>query len=925
MNKHPFLSRFAFLQRFSLLLMTMFMAIVLVACGGDKIVGISVTSPTKTTYYIGETLDLNGMVVSALKKDETTAVLNSSDYTVSGFDSTTAASLTITVTYLTFTDTFDVTIVEDQRNAVSTTKVVVYDGPTIMDSSDAVSITVEDEPLFVYETLVNHGRLFTFLAPTTTTPVALFDFEGHVDIEIAIHDDTVTSAVVRPLSYGITPTIADGKIRFSLDYPANYTIEYNGNTERAIHLFANPIETNTPDPANLPADMLYIGPGVYKADAIPLHSNMTVYVAGGAVVYGQFRTEGLTNVTIRGRGIIDGSIYPRTKASEATIPVELRHSSNITIEGLTFLNPAGWTIHAYFVENLVIDNIKIVTARANGDGISIQSSSNVLVKNSFVRAWDDALVVKNMNRGITDGVHFYNNIVWTDLAQSMEVGYETYGATMNDITFENITVLHNFHKAAMSIHNADDAAITDVVFKNITIEDAQMTGDNKTETYDNFLIDMFIQYNQEWSHSGGVRGTIEGVSFDNIVVLDGMDDLNTRILGYDATHKISDVSFTNVNYIGTPVNDMDDINVGANGFVDTITYAYSGTPTGAELIAPYVLDLSDELVDLSVQPNITQMGFIVPDFAIVELPTSYVGAKVDANFTTTATHGTTALVWDDGSGDWIQEGASTSAVVDEDFDTIWYGDDWQQVTGEFAALNIDFGESRKIGAIRVYGDIDSNIYLTQSIAVYGVRSTSTTNVYSKLLNSIEYEFTPAKGNYVDIKLSPGEFKAIQLRFYNKEGAAYADRAFASEVEFYPASLTFGKSITATPHEDVYEAVNLTDGSVLTYYESDKGTWPAVMTIDMGATYQVKYINMYLPPLMQWTARTQTIQILGSSDNSTFTEVVASTGYLFDPASGNTASIILNEAASMRYIRFVVTANSSLGGEAAQLSEISVYE
>ena len=222
--------------------------------------------------------------------------------------------------------------------------------------------------------------------------------------------------------------------------------------------------------------MIYIGPGVYKADAIPVKSNQTIYIAGGAVVYGQIRGQEVENVTIRGRGIIDGSIYPRTRAAEFTIPVEFRHSKNITIEGLTFLDPAGWAISSYFVDGLTIDNVKIITARANGDGISIQSSKNVEVKNSFVRTWDDSLVVKNYDRGTTSNVLFENMVLWTDLAQSMEIGYETYGETMENIEFRDITVLHNFHKPVISIHNSDDAVIRDVAFRNITVEDGQIVG-----------------------------------------------------------------------------------------------------------------------------------------------------------------------------------------------------------------------------------------------------------------------------------------------------------------------------------------------------------------------------------------------------------------------------------------------------------------
>lgn len=86
-------------------------------------------------------------------------------------------------------------------------------------------------------------------------------------------------------------------------------------------------------------------------------------MAGGAYVYGQIRTEGLENITIRGRGIISGSIYDRLSVSQYTIPIEIRSSKNIKIEDLTFLDPAGWTIALYKSKDVVLNNVKIISAR----------------------------------------------------------------------------------------------------------------------------------------------------------------------------------------------------------------------------------------------------------------------------------------------------------------------------------------------------------------------------------------------------------------------------------------------------------------------------------------------------------------------------------------------------------------------------------
>ncbi len=73
--------------------------------------GITVTAPTKTEYTVGDTLDTTGMVVKAVYSngDETVVTENA---TLSGFDSSTAGTKTVTVTYEGKSATFEVTIKE---------------------------------------------------------------------------------------------------------------------------------------------------------------------------------------------------------------------------------------------------------------------------------------------------------------------------------------------------------------------------------------------------------------------------------------------------------------------------------------------------------------------------------------------------------------------------------------------------------------------------------------------------------------------------------------------------------------------------------------------------------------------------------------------------------------------------------------------
>ncbi|MFH0992753.1 MAG: discoidin domain-containing protein [bacterium] len=838
-------------------------------------------------------------------------------------DTTATTATGATTTATTGAVTTVTTSATTTEEITTNTQIVLYDGPAILTSSNIVDIFVEDREVFVYETLVNYGRTFTYTPVETTVPVAIWDFEGSITVTIVVTGDIeVTSAKVTPQVYGITPTVSGGDtISFTLEYPGSYTVEYNDDYHNAVHLFTNTIEEETYDPDNLPADVIYIGPGVYKADSIPVASNQTIYIAGGAVVYGKIRTENLENITITGRGIIDGSIYKRTMASEYTIPIEIRHSQNITIEGITFLNPAGWCMAIYFSEDVDINHVNIVTARANGDGISIQSSQNVTVRNSFLRTWDDALVVKNYDLGTTNNVTFDNIVIWTDLAQSMEIGYETYGASMTNIAFSNITVLHNFHKPVISIHNSDQADIANVSFRNITVEDAQMIGDNAALTTDDFLIEIFIRYNQNWSRSIDQRGTISNIVIDNLVVLDGKDDIISLINGYDGTHAVTGVTLSNIKIKGEPVESVSDLSMTTNEYVSGLTFAYDeAQAVGAPAYHPYELNLPaiDE-PDIMTVANIAQDGFLVPAFARAEAVSSYMGQKVTGIVAAASTRGTASDIYDDGSGSHDLLAGGAASVFDGDPLTMWESVDFVG-DGTYYALSITFDEAKAIGTIRLYGDLLSEIFQIQTISVYGIKATSTNNVYTKISPSKAYEFSPASGNVVDLKITANNFKAIQLRFYAVTEPACAEQAFLSEVEFYPASLSFQKAVTASTHEDVYTANYLVDGNPNTYYESKKDIFPAQIVIDLGAVFAIRYISVYLPP--KWENRTQTIEILTSIDGVEYSVLAVAADYVFATALSNVIELILDPATNARYVKFVITGNTS--GYGAQFSEINIF-
>jgi beta-glucanase (GH16 family) len=136
-----------------------------------------------------------------------------------------------------------------------------------------------------------------------------------------------------------------------------------------------------------------------------------------------------------------------------------------------------------------------------------------------------------------------------------------------------------------------------------------------------------------------------------------------------------------------------------------------------------------------------------------------------------------------------------------------------------------------------------------------------------------------------------------------------------------SNLALGKAITASSVQQTYVATNANDGNATTYWEGAPNTYPNVLTVDLGSTKTVSKVVLKLNPDSAWSTRTQTLSILGSTDNVTYTSIVGSTVYTFNPATGNTVTITFT-GAGRRYVRLNITANS--GSTGGQISEFEVY-
>ena len=130
------------------------------------------------------------------------------------------------------------------------------------------------------------------------------------------------------------------------------------------------------------------------------------------------------------------------------VMVSLRHCTNVLLSGVTFMNSPAWNIHPFFCENVTIDNIKVRNPyyAQNGDGIDVESCTNVHIHHSVFETGDDAICIKAGKNAIArtiDGP--CSNIYIHDCVVNEGHGGFVIGSEMSrgvkDILVENCTFI----------------------------------------------------------------------------------------------------------------------------------------------------------------------------------------------------------------------------------------------------------------------------------------------------------------------------------------------------------------------------------------------------------------------------------------------------------------------------------------------------
>lgn len=409
----------------------------------------------------------------------------------------------------------------------------------------------------VYEYAVNVN-----MDQVTPASVVSFDFTGKVEVWVTCNNGLIHTARLRPLSYGLTPQVVGNSLRFSLDRPRKLSLEINGDKHRNLHLFANALRHDKPDPTD-PA-VIYFGPGVHTpgdqpGDVFHIPSNKTVYLDGGAVLKGKLMIDGAHDVAILGNGIV----YQPERG------VEIRHSQRITIDGPLFINPDHYTVYGGGSSQLILRNIKSFACKPWTDGIDLMACSDVLVEDVFLRTSDDCIALYGHRwdfYGNTRSIQVLNSTLWADVAHPTNIGVHGNAAiggdTIEQVVFSNIDILEHdedtrIAQGCLSIAAGDNNLVRHITYENIRIDDFE----------EGMLFNFQVMLSKKYGLAPG-RG-ISNVLIKN-VTYNGLTANPSEIKGYAEDRIVKGVRIEGLTINGKKISDLSALPVNVGPFVDGV-------------------------------------------------------------------------------------------------------------------------------------------------------------------------------------------------------------------------------------------------------------------------------------------------------------------------------------------------------------------
>ena len=232
--------------------------------------------------------------------------------------------------------------------------------------------------------------------------------------------------------------------------------------------------------------------------------------------------------------------------------IQLISCHNVKLSGLNIENSPMWTIHPIYSENILIDGITIDTEGPNSDGIVIDSSSNVTVRNCLLETGDDSISIKSGldHDGRQVGRPSENILIedsrFTDGHSAIAIGSEMSGGVRN-VLIRNLDISKIDQGIRIKSSPERGGRI-----ENIRIEDISM------RNMENALFEISLDYESDTvvSSADNYYPVIRDIQLDRISAYDveyairiiGLDELPIQGIRIDsfAAQSVKGISLKNV-------------------------------------------------------------------------------------------------------------------------------------------------------------------------------------------------------------------------------------------------------------------------------------------------------------------------------------------------------------------------------------------
>jgi hypothetical protein len=374
------------------------------------------------------------------------------------------------------------------------------------------------------------------------------------------------------------PQVGDANVKSIADYDVDNT----GAT-----LVTSKVQSAITAASGATQNVLYFPPGKYKVGELWLKSNMTLYLACGAVLYGSGTTgdfntgsgginiEGAQHALIRmyqvkntkilGRGVLDSNGKAIRAAGLNANLLKIEQSSNIVVDGIVSTDSSYWNTLIYRSDAVTIQNYKVINCRPTTtlynqtDGVDFDESTNGTLDNAFLYTGDDGMATKNEEASGTVNTKniLHQHIVVYNNSVGCKIGTKSMGQSMDSVTFKDVDVVKAGR--ALTIEAYDTAVVQNTTFEDIRVEAA-----------DSMLINIALDQPPDWRTAANTS-IVKDTYFTN-VSSDVKKTINLH--GKSASVNVTGVHFSNFTVQGKAITSQTDSDASwsINSFVSGIDF-----------------------------------------------------------------------------------------------------------------------------------------------------------------------------------------------------------------------------------------------------------------------------------------------------------------------------------------------------------------